>query len=205
MRIEATTINQKNILSFINGIFHFVAKACLFSVLGFFFTFILIMLVYMGDLFVNTMTGNSKKPLFGVYVVMSGSMTPSIMVKDGIIVKRVDHDNYQVGDVITFSPVDSRYEGTTITHRIIEKESINSEESVYTTKGDHNIVKDSSGVKTESIYGKVLFKIPKIGYVQDFFLKPSNYFACLLGIALLAIIYYGGRILILLFKDKEAF
>ena len=87
----------------------------------------------------------------------------------------------------------------------MNKESISSEKSVYTTKGDHNPIVDSSTVNTESIYGKILFKIPKIGYVQDFFSKPTNYFTCLLGIALLAIIYQGSYILLLLFKGKKEF
>ena len=185
------------------SLFHFITKFLLYFLFVVILGIIVFLIVYMGDLFVHTLRGDTEKPLFGAYVIMSGSMTPSINVMDGIVVKRVDHDEYEVGDIITFVSQDSRYEGATITHRIVEKRVVDSEESIYTTKGDHNPIIDSSPVKTDAIYGKVLFKIPKIGYVKDFFLKPTNYFACLLGIALLFMICQGGYILLLLWKEKN--
>jgi len=195
---------QKHSFIFIKNFFHFITRAFLFFLFVSLLSIIILLIVYVSDLFINTLEGSAKKPLFGAYVIMSGSMTPSIMVKDGVIVKRVDHDNYQVGDIITFSSTNTLHGGMTITHRIIEKENVELENSLYTTKGDHNLLKDASLVKTDEIYGKVLFKIPRIGYVQDFFSKPTNYFACLLGISLLIIVAQGGRLVLLMFKEKEA-
>ena len=176
----------------------FLLRAFLIALLCLMVGFAIIFCVYFGDLLINATTGNQKTPLFGAYVIASPSMVPAIDTKDAIVIKRVDHDNYDVGDIITYSNGDSRL----ITHRIVDKEQINSESSFYITKGDNNLVADSSSVGTSAIYGKVLFRIPKIGYIQDFFAKPSNYFICILIPAFLFVIYEVIRIFVLLKQQK---
>ncbi len=174
--------------------------AILFLMIGIFVFF----LVYFGDMLINTSTGKEKSPLFGAYVIASPSMVPTIDTKDAIVIKRMDHDLYEVGDIITFSSYDGSLSNKMITHRIVEKREIGAENSSYVTKGDNNPIVDSSSVNTSSIYGKVLFKIPKIGYIKDFFSKPSNYFICLLLPAIFFVIYEVIRIFKLL-KQKKAF
>ena len=158
----------------------FLLRAFLVAVLFLMIGIFLFFLVYFGDILINTTTGKEKSPLFGAYVIASPSMVPAIETKDAIVIKRMDHDLYDVGDIITFTSVDSNFSKKMITHRIVDKEVIGTETSRYTTKGDNNPVVDSSSVTTSDIYGKVLFKIPKVGYLHDFFSKPSNYFICLL-------------------------
>ena len=157
----------------------------------------------MGDLLINTLSGNSKKPLFGAYVIMSGSMVPTIQIKDGIIIQRGRNNHYEVGDIITFTSSDTRYEKATITHRIVGKKETYDGEYLYTTKGDHNRKIDDISVKESDIYGKVLFTIPRIGYLQDFFAKPCNYFSCLLVFTLLFIAYQGCKIFLIFMKEKR--
>ena len=36
----------------------------------------------------------------------------------------------------------------------------------YRTKGDNNNTEDSALVSSDNVYGKVILKIPKIGYIQ---------------------------------------
>ena len=170
---------------------HFILRAfllaivCLIVVLGFVFC------LYFGDILINSNNPNYKSPLFNGYVIVSQSMVPTININDAIIVKRVDHDKYKVGDIISFSSSDTYYKGLTVTHRVINKENVNKDSSIYTTKGDNNLVADYAGVKTDQIYGRVLFIIPKIGYIHTFFSKPSNFFGCLL-IPILMIIGYDA-------------
>ena len=52
---------------------------------------------------------------------------------------------------------------------------------LYRTKGDNNNVADAILVREENVYGKVLFRIPKLGYVRWFL---STYFGWILCIAL---------------------
>ena len=129
--------------------------------------FYFILVVYLLDLFINVSNSGYKAPLFSTYTIVSPSMVPTININDAIVVKRIDNDKYRIGDIITFSSQDINYEGLTVTHRIVNKQFFTEEESIYTTKGDGNEIVDPSKVTTKSIYGRVLFKIPKIGCIQE--------------------------------------
>lgn len=181
-----------------------VVKAFLIAVLCVVGFSALIVSCYYVDLLVNVKNGNEKNPLFGAYVIVSPSMVPTIKVNDAIVIKRIDDDKYNVGDIITFNSSDIRYNGLTVTHRIVNKQESSTNSSIYTTKGDNNPVIDPTAVKTDAIYGKVLFKIPKIGYFQNFISKPSNFFICILIPALIVLIYDGFRIFKSLSRRAEA-
>ncbi|MDZ4993088.1 signal peptidase I [Clostridium perfringens] len=99
---------------------------------------------------------------FRTYSILSGSMEPEIRTGDLAIVKSAKMNQVEPGDVITF-----KYEGNTVTHRIIEK----NEEGLI-TKGDNNNAEDTEIVKEEDLIGKVLFHIPLLGYVTVFLSKP---------------------------------
>ena len=133
---------------------NFVIRAFLIALLCLLLGFGLIVLVYIGDLLIK-----DKSPLFGAYVIVTPSMVPTIKIDDGIVIKRVDNDKYNVGDIITFNSNDTNYEGLAVTHRIVEKHNLDKEKSVYTTKGDNNKVIDPVSVKTDAIYGRVLFPV----------------------------------------------
>lgn len=190
--------NKKNILYFCRIVTRsfFIAILCFMLIPGFLF------FIYMGDLLLFSNNSQMKNPLFGAYVIVSPSMVPTISVNDGIVIKRVDNDQYDVGDIITFVSNDVNYKGLLVTHRIVHKKSISKNESIYTTKGDNNSLEDSAYVMTDAICGKVLFRIPKIGYVKDFFSKPIHYFLCLLIPAFIFVFYDIHRI-ISLFKKKR--
>lgn len=179
---------------------HFVTRAFLISILCFMVIFSLIVVVYVGDLLVNSKSGNNKNPLFSTYVIVSPSMVPTIMINDAIVIKRVDNDSYNIGDIITFASNDINYKGLMVTHRIVKKENLSYKSSIYTTKGDNNLRIDPTSVQTNSIRGRVLFKIPKVGYIKEFFSKPINYFLCLLVPAVIFILYDIGRIFIIMYR-----
>ena len=92
-------------------------------------------------------------------------MVPTIKVEDAIVIMRKEPDELKKGDIITFLSSDPRYSGLTITHRIVGIEK--SEKGYfYRTKGDNNNTEDSALVSSDNVYGKVILKIPKIGYIQ---------------------------------------
>ncbi len=179
---------------------HIIARSFLIAILCLMLLSSIVFFTYMGDLLLFSKNNSSKNPLFGTYLIVSPSMVPTIGVNDAIVIKRVDNDKYDVGDIVTFVSNDINYKGLLVTHRIVHKESLNSEESLYTTKGDNNYVEDPAYVKTNAICGKVLFKIPKVGYVKEFFSKPVHYFICLLIPALIFILYDIMRILMMMKK-----
>ena len=109
----------------------FVVRAFLIAILILMIGIGALFLVYFGDILINTSVGNNKSPLFGAYVIASPSMVPTIDTYDAIVIKRLDHDSYDVGDIITFSSVDNNYTNRMITHRIIEKETVGDEVIQY--------------------------------------------------------------------------
>ena len=169
--------------------FRIIGKSFLIAVSILFLMLFVYLIIYFGDQYLGIKTGSSKMPMFGAYVIVSPSMVPTINVNDGIIVYRVNEEKMlNVGDVITFSSNDIDYEGLTVTHRIVGKQTVQSGEFVYRTKGDNNIVEDSSLVKFSDIYGKVVMKVPMIGYVYNFLKKPVGFFTAIVIPILLLII-----------------
>lgn len=126
----------------------------------------ILFLAYYIDVTKNSKTGNWKPPLYGAYVIISPSMTPIIKVQDAIVIKRVEE--YKIGDVCTYLSKDPRYFGIMITHRIVGTDINEKGEKVYIFKGDANYSADQMSVSKDQIYGKVIMKVPKIGYIQYF-------------------------------------
>ena len=126
------------------------------------------LLLYVADIKIRAMKGDNSPPVFNAYVVMSGSMLPQIKIKDIVVTKRVPEERLKVEDIITFISPDERLGGITITHRIKEKFYDDSIKGFYyRTKGDNNNIADPALVPYDNILGKVILKIPKLGYLQD--------------------------------------
>ena len=96
---------------------------------------------------------------YKLFVVMSGSMEPTIKTGSVVVVK--PEKTYVKGDVITFQdPTKSK---TTITHRIFEASG-----SAFLTKGDANKTPDTTEIRKGQILGKEILTVPFIGFVINF-------------------------------------
>ena len=126
------------------------------------------LLLYVADIKIRAAKGDYSAPMFNAYVVLSGSMLPVIQVKDVVVTKKIPEEELEVGDIITFVSPDQRFAGISITHRIIEK-VYDDKQGIYTyrTQGDNNNIADSVPVPNSNILGKVILKIPKLGYIHD--------------------------------------
>ena len=124
----------------------------IFSLLMIFFTF-------------QAKTSGEVPSIFGykLYVVLSGSMEPSMHTGSLAVVKEAPVTSLTVGDVITFRNLDS---GKLITHRIVR---VNNSGSMvdYTTRGDANDTDDFTAVKPEDIIGKVSYSVPFVGSFME--------------------------------------
>jgi len=106
-----------------------------------------------------------EKPL---YVVISGSMEPTYLKGDILVVGRIDVDKIQEGDIIVF---DSPFGGIPIVHRVHEVRT-EGEKRYFITKGDNNPFPDPyyqdsyPGIPAQHVIGKPVIKLPKIGWVQ---------------------------------------
>ncbi len=186
---------KENFLKNYKYIFSLIIKAFFISIVVLISLISIIFAISFFKELISSKSVKSTQGLFGAYVVVSQSMVPTIKVNDAIIVKKMKNDDYKVGDIITFASSDINYKGLTVTHRIVEKTNSESAESIYITKGDNNSVIDSASVSANAIYGKVLFKIPYLGYIQSFLSKPSNFFICILVPSFLMLFYDGYKII----------
>ena len=125
---------------------------------------ILILLVIAAIYSVPQLVGGDRS-----YVVMSGSMEPTISAGDVIVVGSVAISDVQLGDVVTFD----RGERFPTTHRVVEIEGSGSEVGLV-TQGDANEDVDPEFVGESALVGRVqsigghLIVIPLFGHVVLF-------------------------------------
>ena len=100
--------------------------------------------------------------LFPVHptLIGSGSMEPVMYAGDVSVVAEVEPENIKEGDIIQFRTA----EDYTILHRVIEVIETGGVVS-YITKGDANDEPDKEPVLADNVVGKVIFTVPKIGWV----------------------------------------
>ena len=152
---------------------------------------------------VYTLSGGKYEPKFALYTIVSGSMTPNINVYDVVIDVRIDDpEDIKIGDVITFYSDAPEVHGGTITHRVISIIKNSDGTYNYQTKGDYNLVEDSTTVPYNKIVGKVALRIPQLGRVQ-FFLASSYGWLLLIMIPALYIIFKDIYRLVKLKQEKN--
>lgn len=165
----------KDKIKYIN---HFVTRAFLIAVFLLFITFMSFVFIYFGDLLFNVKSGKYKNPLYSAYIIVSKSMIPTINVQDGVFVRR--ENNLEIGDIITYYSIDPSHFGINITHRIVGREKLSNGDYVYRTRGDNNNTNDKLLVDFDKIYGKVIIKFPKLGYLHKFVSNPFGLIISLL-------------------------
>ena len=132
---------------------------------------------------------SGKNPPFGLYTIISPSMTPNIEVYDVVFVKNINTSELKVNDVITFYSTNSFFGGTPITHRIVEILDIPNSGTMYRVKGDANEKADDEKVYPNNVLGKVVFKIPQLGKLQFFLASKKGWLLAILIPAVIIVIY----------------
>src|SRR3989344_3486833 len=99
---------------------------------------------------------------YGLYIVESNSMSPSIKKGDLLISSK--RDSYKVSDVITFTyPYDvNKLISHRITEVMLENDALGNRVIFYKTKGDANSTSDPWQIKESYIKGNVFFSVPFI-------------------------------------------
>ena len=129
--------------------------------------------------------------ILGIYMfnIVSESMEPTLEINDVVVVQKCEPKRLQKGDIITF-----KQEERTISHRIVDitktKDIIK-----FETKGDNNKISDPDFVEAEQVYGKVLFRIKKIGNIITYIQNVRGF----INIAIFAIIVY----ILVSLRDKQ--
>jgi len=112
------------------------------------------------------------------YIVLSGSMKPTIYPGDIVFARAVNPRDIIEGDIIVANMSSRLY-----THRVIDK--IDSDENIlFRLKGDANEDPDPSHIKGSQIIGKVAFILP-----TRYFYNKSSYLVFVL-IPLVLLVFY---------------
>lgn len=144
---------------------------------------ILVVLIYNIVLVaISCMDKIEKVNIFGyqAYTIKTNSMVPEINPGDAILIKKVDENKLQIGDVITFVK-----EEKNITHRIVNIET--NDKIEYTTKGDNNNLEDEEKIVYEDIEGKLVITIPYLGNIMGFL---ENKIVFLIIVLVFLILYF---------------
>ena len=182
--------NDKEWLITLKKVFHFITTVLMYSICLIMILVFLAFVVNFIDKQYNLKSGENKKDLFSAYTIVSPSMVPSINVLDVVVTMRVNSpEDLKKGDIVTFNSTDYRYSGVRVTHRIYDIEKTSDGEYLFTTKGDNNNTQDSSRISFNEIYGRVLFRIPKIGYIQYYLSSILGWVAIIIVPAVLIIVY----------------
>lgn len=121
---------------------------------------VLILFLYIGPRFLLA----TDTPLIGI---TTGSMSPAIQVGDLVIVQGVQPEEIKIGDIIIFDPPTEGIGRTA--HRVIDIRPLANGTLTFKTKGDANDIEDQYTVYPQNVHGRVIYRIPYIGYV---FLDP---------------------------------
>lgn len=129
--------------------------------------------------------------ILGIYMfnIISESMEPTLEINDVVVVQKSDLKQLQKGDIITFQE-----EERIISHRVIDITKIK-DEIKFRTKGDNNEIADPNLVESGQIYGKVIFRIKKIGNIITYIQNIRGF----LNVAIFIIIIY----ILVSLRDKQ--
>ena len=114
--------------------------------------------------------------LFGLrpLVFESGSMSPTIETGDLAISRSVDASSLEKGDIVSV-PTGT---GSRVTHRVVSVEQVGSD-AMLRLRGDANTATDATHYRV-SHADRVLFHVPRLGYVVGWLSGPTGLF--LLGL-----------------------
>jgi signal peptidase len=88
-------------------------------------------------------------------------MRPNLEVGDLVLVSDIDIDEIKIGDIIQYK---TETISIPVIHRVYEILEENNN-LLFITKGDANNAPDSEPILPNQIMGKVIFNIPKIGWI----------------------------------------
>lgn len=126
--------------------------------LDFLVTIILVVCILISGILIFQMIRGEKPSLFGyrIFHIVTGSMEPTLEIGGNVVIRAVDPETLEVGDIITFQSKEAQIYGQANTHRIAEIHQ--GEDGIYfVTKGDANPREDILHVYASDIYGKVVF------------------------------------------------
>lgn len=131
---------------------------------------------------------NNSPQFFGLSLwrVSDDSMVPELDVDEIIVVKTVEPETLEFGDVICYRGDKGHLEDEFVTHQISKEPYEIDGVYYFTTRGIKPEAVDDPEITDDQIIGKVLYKIPFVGTLFDFF---SQWYGIIAFIILILIIF----------------
>lgn len=95
------------------------------------------------------------------FSVRSGSMTPTIETGDVVVTEPVAPLSLRIGDIVTFK--DPEGSGRLYSHRV-QSIARDGGEVRFVTRGDANTSTERWSVPSDGTVGRVVYRVPKLGY-----------------------------------------
>lgn len=119
------------------------------------------------------------------FIVLTGSMEPTVRIGDMAIIKEINPENLKVGDIIAFRNTEEK---TITLHRITEIDR--SETNVtFRTKGDNNQAEDKASVRFSEVEGVFFKKVSGLGKVAMFIRTPLGVTCSILFIVMIFLVW----------------
>ncbi len=104
------------------------------------------------------------------YVILTGSMQPSIPPGSLVVTRPVAADTLGLGQVITYQRASG--EPTVVTHRVVAQGVSAAGEKVFRTQGDANTAADPGWIRPVQIRGERWYDVPYLGYLTSAISAP---------------------------------
>ena len=178
-------------------------KAVVRKIINIISTVILIALIALVIfLFVVRLSGNSPS-IFGYHVlrVSSGSMEPTLMKGDVILVKKTPPNEIRNGDIVTYKSREGVMEGQLITHRVVAEPDVKNGTYYFQTQGDVAGAALDPVINDEQLVGRFVRKLALIDKLYSFFFTP--YGLIIFIFVILALFGYEMISLILSYRSLD--
>src|SRR5690242_12934105 len=120
-------------------------------------------------------------------VVMSGSMLPRIAPGDVVVTQRIDPARLVPGQIILVA--NPARPGTLLLHRMVARNP----DGTFTTRGDANLVADSTHVPAANVVGLARLRVPAVG-LPVLWLRDRRYgLLALLAVVVLAAVAVSAQ------------
>jgi signal peptidase len=153
------------------------------------FAVVLVCVALMAFFMIRSKVAGTPPMIFGHYafIVLSGSMEPTIHTGGVVFVEPVKPDALKVGDIVTFSGFAGSSALTT--HRVVEIKQDDNNGLLILTKGDANEDPDPNLIPAGNVIGRATGSAPLLGYLMSFVQTRQGLMLFILVPAALLVLY----------------
>ena len=164
-------------------------------------TVILVILIAV-VVFLFIIRASGKTPsIFGYQImrVTTGSMEPTLMVGDVIMVKETDPADIHKDDIISYESIQGELKGQIITHRVVEEPARVEATYFIQTQGDVEGAALDPRITDKQVKGKYLYKLEFLKGIYTFFLSPYG----IITFVFVIVALFGYEIISLIISYKS--